>query len=110
MTDSHDRTVDPGRLAGLDLADPRVHAELDLTDVWGHLRDEYPLWWNASPSSQAGGFWVVSRYADVVAVYRDPDRFTSVRGNLLTSLERGGDPAGGRMIVVSDGPRHAEVR
>jgi cytochrome P450 len=59
---------------------------------------------------QADGFWVLSRYADVVAVYRDPDRFTSVRGNLLTALQRGGDPAGGRMIVVSDGPRHAAVR
>ncbi len=90
-------------LDGLDLADPTVHAERDLTEVWRCLRDERPLWWN-------GGFWVLTRYADVVAVYRDPTRFTSVRGNLLTSLQRGGDPAGGRMIVVSDGPRHAAVR
>lgn len=110
MTDPPGQTVDPQRLADLDLADPRVHAESDLTEVWRHLRDERPLWWNASPMGQAGGFWVVSRYADVVAVYRDPGRFTSVRGNLLASLLRGGDPAGGRMIVVSDGPRHAAVR
>jgi len=110
MTDSPDRAVDPRPLAGLDLADPRVHAERDLTEVWRHLRDERPLWWNASPAGPGEGFWVVSRYADVVAVYRDPDRFTSVRGNLLASLLHGGDSAGGRMMVVSDGPRHTAVR
>jgi len=101
---------DPEDLAGLDLGDVRVHAEYDLAAVWRHLRDTAPVHWNASPGSAPGGFWVVTRYADVVSVYRDPRRFSSARGNLLTALLQGGDSAAGRMIAVSDGPRHSAVR
>src|SRR5262245_7208251 len=110
MTDLQHRSVDPRELADIDLADPRIHAELDLAEVWRHLRDERPLWWNPSPMEQADGFWVLTRHADVVAVYRDPQRFASVRGTIRTCRQRGGVPGGGRMIVVSDGPRHAAVR
>lgn len=102
--------LDPGDLAGIDLADVRLHADHDLTRLWRHLRDERPVHWNPSPGTAAGGFWAVTRYADVLAVYRDQRRFASTRGNVLTTLLNGGDSAGGRMIAVSDGPRHRAVR
>jgi cytochrome P450 len=102
--------LDPRDLAGIDLADVRLHADHDLTLVWRHLRDERPVHWNPSPGTAAGGFWAVTRYADVLAVYRDHRRFTSTRGNVLATLLHGGDSAGGRMIAVSDGPRHRAVR
>ena len=102
--------LDPRELAEIDLADVRLHAEYDLTRLWQHLREERPVHWNASPGTAPGGFWVLSRYADVLAVYRDPRRFTSTRGNILATLLEGGDSAGGRMIAVSDGPRHRAVR
>ena len=96
-----------GPLAGLDLADPRTHAERDLGAVWQRLRDEAPVTWH--PAGQAG-FWVVTRHADALAVYRDPEGFSSTRGNVLATLLAGGDPAGGQMLVVSDGPRNLEIR
>ena len=93
----------------VDLADPLTHAEHDLRDLWRKLREQSPVSWH-QPREDAPGFWVLSRYADIVAVYRDTRLFSSERGNVLASLQRGGDPAGGRMIAVTDGPRHAALR
>ncbi|WP_234344197.1 cytochrome P450 [Streptomyces sp. NRRL F-5123] len=56
------------------------------------------------------GFWVVSRHEDILTVYRDTERFTSSRGNVLTTLLAGGDSAAGRMLPVMDGHRHRELR
>jgi cytochrome P450 len=107
MTVLRDR--DGGTVRVPDLGDARAY-EGDLDGVWGWLRDERPVYWNPCGGGEVAGFWVVSRYADVVGVYRDPAAFTSERGNLLTALLAGGDSAGGRMVAVSDGPRHAAVR
>jgi cytochrome P450 len=93
----------------VNLADPVVHAEQDLTDLWRHLRSTQPVWWHP-PHGQQPGFWVVTRHADVVAGYRDSARLSSQRGNVLATLLQGGDSAGGRMAPVTDGPRHAELR
>lgn len=43
-------------------------------------------------------------------IYRDGDRFISAKGNLLTTLPNGGDSAAGKMLAVTDGTRHCEVR
>lgn len=103
------RTICPDELGTLDLADPRLHAECDLSGVWRHLREREPVHWNPATES-APGFWVVTRHADAVVVYRDSARFTSEGGNVLETLLAGGDSAAGRMLAISDGPRHAELR
>jgi cytochrome P450 len=96
-----------GVLAGIDLVAPRTHAEHDLTEVWQMLRRDEPVAWHPAGDS---GFWVVSRYRDVTAVYSDGDAFASSRGNVLATLLAGGDSAGGRMLAVTNGPRHREIR
>lgn len=96
-----------GPLAGVDLSSPAQHAERDFTAIWRLLRDEAPVLWH--PAGE-GGFWVVTRYADAAAVLRDSAAYTSARGNVLATLLAGGDPAGGQMIVVSDGPRVLAIR
>lgn len=103
------RRIAPEDLDGLDLADPKLHAEADLTDVWRHLREHEPVRWNPA-SGSAPGFWVVTRHADVTAVYRDSALFTSQGGNVLETLLSGGDSAAGRMLAITDGPRHADLR
>ncbi|MFI6374278.1 cytochrome P450 [Streptomyces sp. NPDC050546] len=103
------RRIAPEELDGLDLADPKLHAEADLTGVWRHLREHEPLRWNPAAGA-APGFWVVSRHADVTSVYRDSARFTSQGGNVLETLLAGGDSAAGRMLAITDGPRHADLR
>ncbi|GAU65732.1 cytochrome P450 [Streptomyces sp. NBRC 110611] len=93
----------------IDLADPDTFAEHDLTEFWRTLRDTGPVHWNP-PSQDRRGFWVLSRYDDIMAVYRDDTTFTSERGNVLVTLLEGGDSGAGRMLAVTDGPRHYELR
>ncbi|UFQ14057.1 MULTISPECIES: cytochrome P450 [Streptomyces] len=99
----------PQLSAGLDLSDPALHAEHDLTEVWRTLRAERPVHWQPARHGRPG-FWVVTRYDDVSAVYRDARAFRSDRGNVLDTLLAGGDSAGGSMLAVTDGARHARLR
>ncbi|MES4903981.1 MULTISPECIES: cytochrome P450 [unclassified Streptomyces] len=103
------RTLDADALDTLDLTDPRTHAEHDLTEVWRRLRKEQPFH-RHRPVAGSDGFWVVTRHADVSDLYRDTRRFTSEKGNVLTTLLLGGDSAAGMMAAVTDGPRHSDLR
>jgi cytochrome P450 len=96
-------------LANIDLADPRVHAEQDLSETWRRLRSDAPVHWHPA-TDRHDGFWVITRYADVAGVYRDSERFTSERGNVLDTLLDGGDRAAGKMAAITDGRRHADLR
>ncbi|WP_340375318.1 cytochrome P450 [Streptomyces sp. SS7] len=93
----------------LDLADPATFADHDLTDFWRRLRDTAPVHWNP-PTCERAGFWVLSRHEDIMAVHRDDENFTSERGNVLVTLLEGGDAGGGKMLAVTDGPRHEQLR
>lgn len=101
--------VSPDELDDIDLADPRLHAERDLTEVWRYLRAERPFYRQPERGDQAG-FWVLSRYGDAMAVYKDREHFTTERGNGLPTLLTGGDPASGTMLAVTDGVRHTQIR
>lgn len=103
------RTIASEELDTLNLADPRLHAESDLSAVWRHLREHEPVHWNPQTDT-APGFWVVTRHTDVTSVYRDDTRFTSEGGNVLETLLADGDSAAGRMLAITDGERHAELR
>ncbi|WP_055699360.1 MULTISPECIES: cytochrome P450 [Streptomyces] len=93
----------------LDLGDPNTFADHDLDGFWRHLRDTAPVHWNP-PADGRRGFWVLSRHDDIMATYRDNVNFTSERGNVLVTLLEGGDAAAGRMLAVTDGPRHHALR
>src|SRR3990172_8648475 len=58
----------------------------DPRPVWKRLRGEAPVLW-----SEPFGFWVVSKYDDVVAMLKNPEDFSSSIG-----------PAGG-MVPEADG-------
>jgi cytochrome P450 len=100
------RVVD---LDALDLADPRTYIDHDLAQLWRQIRSDDPVYWNR-PAAGRPGFWAVSRYHDNQAIYRDSRRFSTERGNMLATLLHGGDSAGGKMISVTDGPRHKDLR
>jgi cytochrome P450 len=92
-----------------DLTDPAVYATADVPGIWRSMRDTDPVHW-CPPTAEHQGFWALSRYADVSAVLRDGNRFTSERGNVLATMLTGGDPGAGRMLAVTDGPRHTQLR
>ncbi|MEU6575124.1 cytochrome P450 [Streptomyces sp. NPDC046805] len=93
----------------VDLLDPGLHARGELDAYWRRMRRDDPV----SRHPVGGGaraFWAVARHADAQAVVRDTRRFTSAGGNMLGTLLGGGDPAAGRMVVVTDGPFHTALR
>ncbi|MFH8337055.1 cytochrome P450 [Streptomyces sp. AM6-12] len=102
-------TVDPGDPDSVDLGDPDTFAEHDLDGFWRTLRDTAPVHWNP-PRGGRRGFWVLSRHDDIMAAYRDDLHLTSERGNVLVTLLGGGDAGAGRMLAVTDGRRHHELR
>ena len=54
-------------------------------------------------------YWSLTCYADVSYALRDHSAFTAERGVLLGGVGTD-DPAGGRQIAVTDGPRHRPLR
>ncbi|KAB2364420.1 cytochrome P450 [Actinomadura montaniterrae] len=72
------------------------------------LRRTEPVHWN--PESDGGsGFWSLTRHADVVAVDRDQERFTSEKFvNLEEVDERQAEIR--RSLLETDGPRHNALR
>jgi cytochrome P450 len=77
--------------------------------MWRRFRNEQPVRLQA-PSNDRPGFWAVSRYTDAMAIYRDHQSFTTEQGNMLATLLAGGDSAAGKMLAVTDGHRHREIR
>ncbi|MER5564088.1 cytochrome P450 [Streptomyces sp. NPDC001571] len=105
-------TMTTSTVNGIDLTDPGVFlaSGAELVDMWRRFREESPVHWHEVSDRAVPGFWVLSRYDDVMQVYRDNKRFTSERGNVLTTLLEGGDSAAGKMLAVTDGRRHRELR
>jgi cholest-4-en-3-one 26-monooxygenase len=94
----------------IDLTVPELYRHGFPHDLFGVLREEAPVWWHP-PTSGAervgGGFWVVSRHADVQAVSRDHQRFSSFDGPQLPEMPV---DRRGMMIVSMDPPAHTRVR
>lgn len=96
-------------LDDVDLSDPATFRRADLAAMWRRFRNEQPVRLQA-PSNDRPGFWAVSRYTDAMAIYRDHQSFTTEQGNMLATLLAGGDSAAGKMLAVTDGHRHREIR
>ena len=86
-------------------------------DVFTRLRREAPVWFHppTAHTPDGEGFWVVSRYADVVTVAADPKTFSSERGGaragggtLIEDLPAGF--ATGVLLNMMDDPRHQRFR
>jgi cytochrome P450 len=92
-----------------DLTDPTTFVRNEPHAFWAGVRDHDPVHWHEGRDGRPG-FWVVSRYADVVTAYTDVARLSSARGTVLDVLLHGDDSAGGRMLAVTDRPRHRELR
>ena len=86
-------------------------------DVFRLLRREAPVWWHPpTPRAPGGeGFWVISRYDDLLRVVRDPESFSSETGpgrsgggTTLEDLPPGS--VTGVMLNMSDPPTHTRIR
>lgn len=91
---------------------------IDLTDLdlfekgmaeaaFAQLREEVPIYWNASATGE--GFWALTRYEDILWSWKQPRILSSEYGNMLR-LRGHKDPAAGKMMVVTDPPKHTRLR
>lgn len=92
----------------MNLTDPELYSRGDPYTIWRWLRANDPVRWH--PPAVLPGFWILTRYDDVRAVYRDPATFSSAGGILLRPEEHGGDPGGGKTLALTDPPRHRQLR
>ena len=99
----------------VDLIDPDTFASGVPFDFFAKARQDAPVYWQDQPDGYGGGFWVVSRYADVQEVSRTPEVFSSYeRGALLstgTSQDEEEAIAATRMLMLNmDPPEHSQYR
>jgi cytochrome P450 len=95
-------------LAAIDLADEDFATRGDAEEVWARLRRERPVHWNTRPDGS--GFWAVTRHRDAVRVLKDATTFVSGRGMRLDHNPAATEAAAGKLMIVTDAPRHAGIR
>lgn len=77
----------------------------DPYPTYRRLRDEQPLYRN-----DAQGFWVLSRHADVMAAFRDSERFSSAEGVSIDPAASGPQAHRTMSFLAMDPPQHGRMR
>lgn len=95
MTALRERAFDP--------YDYGFHEDPYPTYAW--LREDVPLYRNEDL-----GFWALSRHADVLAAFRDADRFSSADGVSLDPAATGPHASKVMSFLAMDDPRHFRMR
>jgi cholest-4-en-3-one 26-monooxygenase len=102
--------------SSLDLSDPDLLADRLPLDEFAWLRRNQPIRWNPQASigsyNDDGGFWAVTRHADVTAVTRSTAwsaETNSAFVRRLDSSDATGDSTK-NLLLCMDPPRHTRVR
>ncbi|ABH00716.1 cytochrome P450 CYP257 (plasmid) [Rhodococcus jostii RHA1] len=94
-----------------DLSDPETFKEGIPYEAYDQLRSLPGLPWHPAESGTLnGGFWVVTRYDEVVEILQDPARFSSVQGSIYPLPNPTGDGPMTKHILLMDPPEHSRVR
>jgi len=95
-----------------DLTDPQTFAADVPHAAFAAMRELPGLYWQPTTlSTTNGGFWAVTRHADIVEIERDPHTFSSTRGAAYPMMTSG--PAQGPSadsLMLNDPPRHTRLR
>jgi cholest-4-en-3-one 26-monooxygenase len=101
-------------LSQINLLDPDCFVAGVPHHWFTHLRQQAPIYKHAEPNG-GPGFWVVTRYDDVVAINRDGQTFSSEqsRGGVVAmedAVAAADITAQGRMMLTMDAPDHTRYR
>ena len=98
---------------GLDLSDPDLIADHLPLDEFAWLRRNRPIRWNPQAGGYGdGGFWALTRHADITAVTRSPGWSVETNSAFVRPLDES-DPTGEstkNLLLCMDPPRHTRVR
>jgi cytochrome P450 len=101
-------------LARIDFTDLDNFASGFPHDLFAVHRREAPVYWHEPTENtpDGEGFWSVATYAETLAVFRDPETYSSVTGGsrpyggtLLQDLA-----ISGQVLNMMDDPRHSQIR
>ncbi len=93
----------------LDVLDPDAFRDGPPYEALRRLRSEAPVCWH--PERGGPGFWLLSRHADVVAVSRDHETFSSWLGGVMTPDFEPIALAQNRLMLLNmDPPAHTKLR
>lgn len=96
--------------APIDLTDPAVFNRGIPQDAFSKMRSEPGLSWSEPTDDLNRGFWSVTRHADVVAVSRDTETFSSAIGHIqMYDIDDDALQARASMIDM-DPPVHTRLR
>lgn len=94
-------------VAPVDLGDPELYRSGKPEELWAELRRQSPVWRSTGPS---GDFWAVLSYSEISRVLRDSATFVSELGMRLDHNPAATAAAAGKMLIVTDPPRHGKIR
>ena len=98
------------RLDDIDLSNPDTFVAGWPHEAFALLRREAPIYWHPGGGS-TGGFWVVSKYRDVMTVQLDARTFSSAKGGTILREFQGDELEANRAIMLNmDAPRHTRFR
>lgn len=94
------------------LTDPGFFVDNDPHPIWSQLRREDPVHWTTGLISP---FWSITRYDDIVAVFAEPNLFSSEHGLVLPSSPEMEQitpemTGAGQMMIMTDPPLHTAMR
>ena len=96
-------------LREIDITDPRWFADGPPHGLFARMRREAPIRWNANP--HFGGFWSLTRAADVEAVSKDTATFSSHRGGIFLQPDQVAPLDLTREVLLyKDPPDHTKYR
>ena len=109
MAETAPTTVTELELSEVNLMDPAWFADGPPHELFARMRAEAPVRWNRWPDGS--GFWSLTRHADIAAVSRDTDTFSSYRAGIflhpdqVTPLELNRN-----LLLYKDPPEHTKYR
>ena len=102
-------TIVQDDLANVDVASPAVYGEGVPHEILARLRAEDPVHWHPWPGRR-GGFWLLTKHADNVAVGKDPETFSSQIGHIALEDREPDALAARQSMIETDPPAHTRLR
>jgi len=103
---------------GFDFTDPEIYTTRVPSEELAELRRAAPVWWVSQRRGSAGfddeGYWAVTSHADILAVSKTPDVFSSTRNTALIRFKEGTPRESidmqGIILLNMDPPQHTRMR
>ncbi|HLZ68970.1 MAG TPA: cytochrome P450 [Dehalococcoidia bacterium] len=96
-------------LSDIQLLDPDVYVRGQPHDQWATLRAQAPVYRHEAFYGYPAQ-WMITRYADIVSISRQPTVFLSSLGIHAGARPDIPDPSANTMMITTDPPRHVRLR